>query len=90
MQTLHRAATPADADRLLDLRRRSILALAPKGMSVADAQSWAATLTVAGMERKLLELEIWIAEVGDRVVQCGAIRDARLLTRILRVALHSG
>ena len=47
-------------------------------MSVAEAEAWAATLTAAGMEKKLRELEIWVAEVGDTVVAWGAIRGDRL------------
>jgi GNAT superfamily N-acetyltransferase len=47
-------------------------------MSVAEAEAWAATLTAEGMERKLRELEIWVAEVNGAVVGWGAIRDDRL------------
>jgi len=35
-------------------------------------------LTVAGMERKILELEIWVAKVGETAVGWGAIRGDRL------------
>jgi putative acetyltransferase len=78
MKAMHRSATLADVHRLFELRRRSIIALAPNGMSVADAQSWAATLTVVGMERKIRELDLWVAEVGDAVAGWGAIRGNRL------------
>ncbi len=78
MKAAHRLATLGDADRLFELRRQSIIALAPKGMSVAEAETWAATLTIAGMERKIRELEIWVAEVNDKVVGWGAIRGDRL------------
>ena len=37
-------------------------------MSVAEAETWAATLTAEGMQRKLRELEIWVAEVNGAVV----------------------
>jgi putative acetyltransferase len=74
----HRLATLADADRLFEIRRRSITSLASKKMSTAEAELWAATLTVAGMEQKIRELEIWVAEVGPRVVGWGAIRGGRL------------
>jgi putative acetyltransferase len=47
-------------------------------MSVAEAETWAATLTVEGMERKLRELEIWVAEVNGTVAGWGAIRGDRL------------
>jgi putative acetyltransferase len=47
-------------------------------MSVVEAETWAATLTVEGMERKVRELEIWVAEVRGAVVGWGAIRGDRL------------
>jgi putative acetyltransferase len=74
----HRLATPADARRLFELRRRSITVLAPKGMPAAHAESWAADLTAVGMKRKMRELEIWVAAQDDGVVAWGAIRGDRL------------
>src|SRR5450631_651522 len=70
----HRPATLDDATRLFEVRRRSILELAPPVMSVADAEAWARQVTPAGMERKLCELEIWIAELDDVIAGWGAIR----------------
>jgi len=87
------AATLGDASRLFEVRRRSITELAPKGMSLAEAATWAQTLTVAGMRRKIRELEIWVAEVGERVVGWSAIRGDRLegFTRTLNLpAVVSG
>jgi putative acetyltransferase len=78
VKAMHRLATLADAGRLFQLRRQAIIVLAPKGMSVAEAETWAATLTVEGMERKLRELEIWVAEVNGAVVGWGAIQGDRL------------
>jgi putative acetyltransferase len=78
VKTIHRLATLADAKRLFELRRQAIIVLAPKTMSVAEAETWAATLTVEGMERKLCELEIWVAELTRAVVGWGAIRGDRL------------
>jgi putative acetyltransferase len=78
MIALHRLATPADAPRLHALRRRSILELAPSGISAVAAETWAGALTSTGMKRKLRELEIWVAEVDGRVVAWGAIRGAVL------------
>jgi putative acetyltransferase len=78
MKAVHRLATLGDVDRLFELRRQSITALAPRGMSVAEAETWAATLTVVGMERKVRELEIWVAEVNHTVVGWGAIRGDKL------------
>jgi putative acetyltransferase len=70
---LHRLATPDDALRLFEVRRRSILELAPPGMSIEAAEAWAGRLTIAGMERKLRELEVWIAEPEGVVAGWGAI-----------------
>jgi putative acetyltransferase len=78
MKAVHRLATLDDANRLFELRRQSITELAPKGMSIAEAASWAEKLTVAGMERKIRELEIWVAEVSETVVGWGAIRGDRV------------
>ncbi len=71
---VHRPATLDDAAALLDLRRRSILELASRGLPAGEAESWAAKLTLAGMERKLRELEIWVAELDGVVAAWGAIR----------------
>jgi putative acetyltransferase len=70
----HRPATPDDAPRLFDVRRRSILGLAPPGVSIADAERWAGQVTLARMEQKLREQEIWIAEAEGVVVGWGGIR----------------
>ena len=43
-------------------------------MSVEDAKAWAKRLTPSGMERKLRELEIWIAELDGATAGWGAIR----------------
>ena len=71
---VHRRATLEDAPRLFEVRRRSILELAPSGMPVEDAEAWATKLTPAGMEQKLREFEIWITEFDDVVAGWGAIR----------------
>jgi putative acetyltransferase len=78
MKAVHRLATLADAGRLFELRQQAIIVLAPKGMSVVEAETWAATLAMEGMERKLRELEIWVAQVNGTVVGWGAIRGDRL------------
>jgi ribosomal protein S18 acetylase RimI-like enzyme len=74
----YRRAEPDDAARLFALRRDAILALAPAGMSAPDAASWSANLTLQGMEAKLRELEICVAELDGRIVGWGAIRASRL------------
>ena len=74
MSAVYRRAMRKDAGRLYDVRRRSILELAPPAMPEAEAQTWAAQLTPFGMERKLRELEVWVAELDGVVVGWGAIR----------------
>jgi len=44
-------------------------------MSIEEARSWATQLTLSGMEQKLRQLEIWVAELDGTVVGWGAIRD---------------
>ena len=73
MDAVYRRAMRKDASRLYDIRRRSILELAPPTMLKAEATAWASQLTLSGMERKLHELEIWIAERGGIVAGWGAI-----------------
>ena len=74
MGAVYRLAKRKDASGLYDIRRRSILELAPPIMPEAEAQAWASQLTRAGMEQKLHELEIWVAELDGTVVGWGAIR----------------
>ena len=74
MGAVHRLAMPDDASRLYDVRRRSILELAPPKMPAEEAETWATQLTLTGMARKLRELEIWIAEFDGTVAGWGAIR----------------
>jgi putative acetyltransferase len=69
---------PDDASRLHDVRRRSILELAPPIMPAEEAETWATQLTLPGMGRKLRELEIWVAELDGTVAGWGAIRGDRL------------
>jgi putative acetyltransferase len=71
---VHRPATLDDARLLFEVRRRSILALAPPAMSIADAEAWAGKVTLARMEQKLRELEIWIAEREGVIAGWGGIR----------------
>jgi putative acetyltransferase len=74
----HRRAATADAPQLLELRRRSIAILAPEGMPIAEVESWATNLSIAGMEQKIRVLEIWVAEIDGRAVGWGAIHGDRL------------
>jgi putative acetyltransferase len=70
---VHRPATLEDAAALFDLRRRSILELASRGLPAGEAETWAAKLTLAGMERKLRAFEIGVADLDGVVAGWGAI-----------------
>jgi putative acetyltransferase len=74
MGAVYRPATRKDASRLHDIRRRSILELAPPTMPKAEATAWASQLTLSGMERKLRKLNVWVAELDGVIVGWGAIR----------------
>jgi putative acetyltransferase len=74
MGAVYRLAMRNDASRLYDIRRRSILERAPPTMTVAEAHAWASELTLSGMERKLRELEVWVAELNGVIAGWGAIR----------------
>ena len=78
MGAVYRLAMRKDASRLYDIRRRSILELAPPTMPKVEAQAWAAKLTLSGMQQKLRELEVWVAELGDVIAGWGAIQGDRL------------
>jgi putative acetyltransferase len=74
MNQSFRKAAVTDVPRLWELRRESILELAPLGMPTAHAEAWASTLTIEGMEHRFLDAEIWVAETGDTVTGWIAIR----------------
>ncbi len=78
MDAVYGLAMREDASRLYDIRRRSILELAPPTIPAAEAQAWAERVTLSGMERKLRELEVWVAELDGTVAGWGAIRDDML------------
>jgi hypothetical protein len=70
-----RKARHIDVPRLWELRRNSIIELAPEGMAIAQAEAWAATLTLTGMEQRFLKTEIWVAETDGIIAGWIATRD---------------
>ncbi|WP_044589144.1 GNAT family N-acetyltransferase [Bradyrhizobium sp. LTSPM299] len=78
MSPVYRRATRGDAIRLFEIRRTSILELASKGIPADEAAAWAMKLTPAGMEQKLRELKIWVAESDGIAAGWGAIRGGYL------------
>lgn len=73
MDAVHRPATSDDALALFEIRRKAIRELAPPVMSGDEAKAWAAKLTLAGMQKKFSQFEIWVAEVGGVAVGWGAV-----------------
>ena len=43
-------------------------------MSIGEAEAWANKLTLSGMQQKLRDLEIWVAELDGVAAGWGAIR----------------
>ena len=74
MEPRHRKATLDDTVRLFELRKNSILELAPRGMSITQSESWAAKMTIERMELRMRETEIWVAEMNSAIVGWVAIR----------------
>jgi len=74
-----RKAALDDVPRLWELRRQSILELAPHGMTVAQSEAWAATMTIQGMEERFRESEVWIAEANDTVIGWVAVRSSNTM-----------
>ena len=75
MNLSFRTARLADVPSVWHLRRESILELAPRGMKLAQAETWAAKLTIQEMEQRFLETEIWVAEADDIVIGWIALRN---------------
>lgn len=70
-----RKATLIDVPRLWELRRNSIIELGPEGMAIAEAEAWATTMTVTGMEERFFRTEIWVAEKDGIITGWIAMRD---------------
>jgi putative acetyltransferase len=63
-----RKATLDDVPRLWELRRHSILELAPKGMPVAQSEAWAAGKTLEDMEKQFRGIEMWTAAANNSIL----------------------
>lgn len=70
-----RKATLIDVPRLWELRRNSIIELGPEGIAIAQAEAWATTMTVTGMEERFFRTEIWVAETDGIITGWIARRD---------------
>ena len=69
-----RKATVNDAPRMFDIRKHSILELAPRGMTVPQSEEWASRLTLDIMIQRFGIAEFWIAEVDSVIVGWVGIR----------------
>ncbi len=74
MKPAIRKAQLGDVPRLWELRRQSILELAPAGMTLDESRVWAANMTIQGMEKRYRETEVWIADMDDAIVGWVAVR----------------
>jgi putative acetyltransferase len=75
MNSPYRKANIYDVPRMFDVRRDSILRLAPSGMSIAQSTEWAGRLTLEAFQQRLDETEFWVAEINDGIVGWIGIRD---------------
>lgn len=51
--------------RLIELRTASILQIASRDLSVAQTLEWVARVTFADMERRIREMDVWVAEASE-------------------------
>lgn len=59
-----RPASMPHAERLFDIRRKAILALAPSGMPADKVREWADAHELEWMHRVLSERRVWVFERG--------------------------
>jgi putative acetyltransferase len=60
----YRKATIDDAPGMFELRKSSILELAPAGMSIRQSVDWASRLTLEVMTQRFNVAEFWVAEMN--------------------------
>ena len=60
-----RKATLIDVPRLWELRQNSIIELGPEGMPTTQAEVWATTMTITGVEERFSELRFGLRSRMD-------------------------
>ena len=75
MKLRTRKAMVTDVPRMWELRRESILALAPRGMTLAQAEAWANSMAIEGMEQRFRDAECFPLP-GFRFVQRRGVRSS--------------
>ena len=74
-----RRAQPADAARLLEIRREAILALAVPALSLQQAMNWAASRNLEWMERVIATHALWVASGEARITGWIGIEGRRVI-----------
>jgi putative acetyltransferase len=59
---------------MFEVRKASILGLAPSGMSVPQSIDWSSRLTLEAMTQRLNHAEFWVAEIDNAIVGWVGIR----------------
>jgi putative acetyltransferase len=68
VSSIVRAAALADAPRLHEIRRHSILALVPLGWPADRVRQWAERRNLEWAARIVQEREVWVLQIGDLAV----------------------
>ena len=74
MKCSYRKATLDDVPAMYELRRNSILQLAPKAMSVEQSVKWASRLTLEAMFSRLASAQFWLAESSGSIAGWVGVR----------------
>jgi putative acetyltransferase len=78
MKCSYRKATLNDVPAMCEIRRNSILQLAPKAMSVQQSVNWASRLTLEAMTDRLASARFWLAEIHSGIVGWVGVRDDQI------------
>jgi putative acetyltransferase len=75
MMPSYRKATIDDVAGMFEVRKTSILELAPSGMSVPQSVDWSSRLTLEALTQRLNDAEFWVAEMNNAIVGWVGIRN---------------